>query len=171
MQWNNKYFGCCIAIKREVQSMLYEVMNQRRCWGAASKQSFDVSWQVQERYMQDGNDRLKLLVLLCSEDDDKLQRAAAGALAMLTAAHKKLCTKMTVVVRTFMPGLFQTSLSYHCIYCNFVWCQFIWFKRSVLSWTFRTTLTNIMLNCKSFIIRDNIYNTVWLMLSLSLSVL
>ena len=39
------------------------------------------------------------MVLLCGEDDDKLQNAAAGALAMLTGAHKKLCFKMTEVVR------------------------------------------------------------------------
>lgn len=39
------------------------------------------------------------MVLLCGEDDDKVQNAAAGALAMLTAAHKKLCFKMTQVVR------------------------------------------------------------------------
>lgn len=39
------------------------------------------------------------MVLLCGEDDDKVQNAAAGALAMLTAAHKKLCLKMTQVVR------------------------------------------------------------------------
>lgn len=42
---------------------------------------------------------MKLLVLLCGEDDEDLQIAAAGALAMLTAAQKKLCTKLTKVVR------------------------------------------------------------------------
>lgn len=41
-------------------------------------------------------------MLLCGEDDDKLQIAAAGALAMITAAEKKLCTKMTLVVRSAM---------------------------------------------------------------------
>lgn len=41
---------------------------------------------------------MKLLVLLCGEDDDSLQIAAAGALAMLTAVQKKLCTKLTKVV-------------------------------------------------------------------------
>lgn len=34
--------------------------------------------QVQERFLADGNDRLKLLVLLCGEDDEKVQNAAAG---------------------------------------------------------------------------------------------
>lgn len=54
--------------------------------------------QVQDRYLEDGNDKLKLLVLLCSEDDEKLQRAAAGALAMLTSAQKKIADKITKVV-------------------------------------------------------------------------
>lgn len=43
---------------------------------------------------------MKLLVLLCGEDDEKLQIAAAGGLAMITAAEKKLCVKMTKVVCT-----------------------------------------------------------------------
>lgn len=66
---------------------------KQECWFS----TFFVS-QVQERYLQDGNDKLKLLVLLCGEDDDSLQTAAAGALAMLTAAEKKLCSKLTKVV-------------------------------------------------------------------------
>uniref|UniRef100_A0A8C7FAJ3 Unc-45 myosin chaperone B n=1 Tax=Oncorhynchus kisutch TaxID=8019 RepID=A0A8C7FAJ3_ONCKI len=61
--------------------------------------------EVQDRYLEDGNDRLKLLVLMCAEDDEKLQRAAAGALAMLTAAQKKLCTKMTLVTLQWMEFL------------------------------------------------------------------
>jgi hypothetical protein len=67
-------------------------------WGAFCSEPFTCLPQVQERFLADGNDRLKLVVLLCGEDDDKLQSAAAGALAMLTAAHKKLCLKMTQVV-------------------------------------------------------------------------
>lgn len=55
-------------------------------------------FKVQDRYLDDGNDKMKLLVLLCGEDDDSLQIAAAGALAMLTAVQKKLCTKLTKVV-------------------------------------------------------------------------
>ncbi|KAG9329112.1 hypothetical protein JZ751_007616 [Albula glossodonta] len=66
--------------------------------------------EVQERYLEDGNDKLKLLVLLCSEDDDKLQRAAAGALAMLTAAEKKLCTKITLVTAQWLEILQRLCL-------------------------------------------------------------
>ncbi|XP_020509292.1 protein unc-45 homolog B [Labrus bergylta] len=65
---------------------------------------------VQERYLEDGNDRLKLLVLLCGEDDEKLQVAAAGALAMLTASEKKLCTKLTVVTTQWMEILQRLCL-------------------------------------------------------------
>ena len=50
------------------------------------------------------------MVLLCGEDDDKVQNAAAGALAMLTAAHKKLCLKMTQVVRAGPGGSKGTAL-------------------------------------------------------------
>lgn len=57
-------------------------------------------FQVQARYLEDGNDKLKLLILLCGEDDEKLQIAAAGGLAMITASEKKICTKMTRVVCT-----------------------------------------------------------------------
>lgn len=59
--------------------------------------------QVQERFTAEGNDRLKLVVLLCGEDDDKVQNAAAGALAMLTAAHKSLCHKLPQVVTLIAP--------------------------------------------------------------------
>lgn len=58
--------------------------------------------EVQQRYMADGNDKMKLLVLLCGEDEEDLQIAAAGALAMLTAAQKKLCTKLTLVTTQWL---------------------------------------------------------------------
>ncbi|KDR23225.1 Unc-45-like protein A, partial [Zootermopsis nevadensis] len=40
------------------------------------------------------NDRTKLLVLLCSEDDEETNMAAAGALAVLTSASTKACKKV-----------------------------------------------------------------------------
>uniref|UniRef100_A0AAQ4Q9L4 Unc-45 myosin chaperone A n=1 Tax=Gasterosteus aculeatus aculeatus TaxID=481459 RepID=A0AAQ4Q9L4_GASAC len=43
---------------------------------------------VQKLYLATGNDRLKLLVLYSGEDDERLRKAAAGTLAMLTAEHK-----------------------------------------------------------------------------------
>uniref|UniRef100_A0A8C2B0R8 Protein unc-45 homolog B n=1 Tax=Cyprinus carpio TaxID=7962 RepID=A0A8C2B0R8_CYPCA len=46
---------------------------------------------VQDRYLEDGNDKLKLLVLLCGEDDVQLQRAAAGALFHWLEIIQRLC--------------------------------------------------------------------------------
>lgn len=75
-------------------------------WNAGTSEKSEkcliFSWPVQKRYLEDGNDKLKLLILLCGEDDEKLQiaEAAAGGLAMITAAEKKLCVKMTKVVCT-----------------------------------------------------------------------
>lgn len=84
-----------------------------------------IVFQVQDRYLEDGNDKLKLLVLLCGEDDDKLQMAAAGGLAMLTAIQKKICTKLTKVVCResdlycqvgFQTQLFNSVLLYVYLY-------------------------------------------------------
>ncbi|KAJ8247254.1 hypothetical protein COCON_G00234210 [Conger conger] len=84
----------------DIENYMFEEHDQIRQAATECMCNLVVCKEVQERYMEDGNDKLKLLVLLCSEDDDKLQRAAAGALAMLTAAQKKLCTKITLVVFT-----------------------------------------------------------------------
>ena len=53
--------------------------------------------QVRKRFHGE-NDRLKLLFLLCGEEDIALVRAASGAVAMLTAdLDKELCHKLTTV--------------------------------------------------------------------------
>uniref|UniRef100_H3D3P0 Unc-45 myosin chaperone A n=1 Tax=Tetraodon nigroviridis TaxID=99883 RepID=H3D3P0_TETNG len=41
-----------------------------------------------------GNDRLKLLVLYSGEEDERLRKAAAGTLAMLTAEQPELCARI-----------------------------------------------------------------------------
>ncbi|XP_029295679.1 protein unc-45 homolog B-like isoform X1 [Cottoperca gobio] len=66
--------------------------------------------EVQERYLADGNDKLKLLVLLCGEDDENIQVPAAGALAMLTATQKKICTKLTLVTTQWLEILQRLCL-------------------------------------------------------------
>lgn len=76
--------------------------------------------------MQDGNDKLKLLVLLCGEDEDNLQIAAAGGLAMLTGVQKKLCTKLTLVVSTQLFIITDYYFTYYCSalsYCTYVWVE------------------------------------------------
>ncbi|OWK15204.1 hypothetical protein Celaphus_00000701 [Cervus elaphus hippelaphus] len=83
----------------DIENYMFENHDQLRQAATECMCNMVVNTEVQERFLADGNDRLKLVVLLCGEDDDKVQNAAAGALAMLTAAHKKLCFKMTEVGR------------------------------------------------------------------------
>lgn len=40
------------------------------------------------------NDRVKFLALLCEEEDEDTAKAAAGALAIMTSASKKICERM-----------------------------------------------------------------------------
>uniref|UniRef100_A0A665VEQ6 UNC-45/Cro1/She4 central domain-containing protein n=1 Tax=Echeneis naucrates TaxID=173247 RepID=A0A665VEQ6_ECHNA len=54
-----------------------------------------LSTEVQKLYLATGNDRLKLLVLYSGEEDERLRKAAAGTLAMLTAEQPELCTRIT----------------------------------------------------------------------------
>lgn len=56
--------------------------------------------QVQKLYLATGNDRLKLLVLYSGEEDERLRKAAAGTLAMLTAEQPELCARIPGTVST-----------------------------------------------------------------------
>ncbi|KAK5902486.1 hypothetical protein CesoFtcFv8_007732 [Champsocephalus esox] len=53
-----------------------------------------LSTEVQKLYLATGNDRLKLLVLYSGEDDERLRKAAAGTLAMLTSEQPELCARI-----------------------------------------------------------------------------
>ncbi|XP_039664957.1 protein unc-45 homolog A [Perca fluviatilis] len=53
-----------------------------------------LSPEVQTLYLATGNDRLKLLVLYSGEEDERLRKAAAGTLAMLTAEQPELCARI-----------------------------------------------------------------------------
>ncbi|CAL8296897.1 protein unc-45 homolog B [Gadus morhua] len=94
----------------EIENYMFEDHEQIRRAATECMCNLVSCKEVQERYLQDGNDKMKLLVLLCGEDDDVLQIAAAGALAMLTAAKKKLCTKMTVVSTQWLEILQRLCL-------------------------------------------------------------
>ena len=54
--------------------------------------------QVQELFLAKESDRLKLLVLYCGEEDERLRRAAAGGLAMLAAEQPEICTRIPETV-------------------------------------------------------------------------
>uniref|UniRef100_U3IJF0 Protein unc-45 homolog B n=1 Tax=Anas platyrhynchos platyrhynchos TaxID=8840 RepID=U3IJF0_ANAPP len=94
----------------DIENYMFENHDQLRQAATECMCNLVVNKEVQERFVADGNDRLKLVVLLCGEDDEKVQRAAAGALAMLTAAQKKLCSKMTEVTTQWLEILQRLCL-------------------------------------------------------------
>uniref|UniRef100_A0A8B9E8R4 Unc-45 myosin chaperone A n=1 Tax=Anser cygnoides TaxID=8845 RepID=A0A8B9E8R4_ANSCY len=57
-----------------------------------------MSKEVQELFLAEGSDRLKLMVLYSGEEDEKLRRAASGTLAMLTVLHPPICKRIPQVV-------------------------------------------------------------------------
>uniref|UniRef100_A0A8C4P6Z5 Unc-45 myosin chaperone A n=1 Tax=Dromaius novaehollandiae TaxID=8790 RepID=A0A8C4P6Z5_DRONO len=63
-----------------------------------------MSKEVQELFLAEGSDRLKLMVLYSGEEDEKLRRAASGTLAMLTALHPPICKRIPQVVSAWQRG-------------------------------------------------------------------
>ncbi|XP_054449235.1 protein unc-45 homolog B [Pteronotus mesoamericanus] len=94
----------------DIENYMFENHDQLRQAATECMCNMVLNKEVQERFVADGNDRLKLLVLLCGEDDGKVQNAAAGALAMLTAAQKQLCLKMTQVTTQWLEILQRLCL-------------------------------------------------------------
>nr|XP_046243169.1 protein unc-45 homolog B isoform X2 [Scatophagus argus] len=94
----------------DIENYMFEENDQIRQAATECMCNLVTCKEVQQRYLEDGNDKLKLLVLLCGEDDEKLQTAAAGALAMLTAVQKNLCTKLTKVTAQWLEILQRLCL-------------------------------------------------------------
>ncbi|KAF3695874.1 Protein unc-45 -like protein B [Channa argus] len=94
----------------EIENYMFEENDQIRRAATECMCNLVTCKEVHDRYLEDGNDKLKLLVLLSGEDDEKLQIAAAGGLAMITAAQKKLCTKMTHVTAQWLEILQRLCL-------------------------------------------------------------
>uniref|UniRef100_A0A3Q1AMS4 Protein unc-45 homolog B n=1 Tax=Amphiprion ocellaris TaxID=80972 RepID=A0A3Q1AMS4_AMPOC len=94
----------------EIENYMFEEHDQIRQAATECMCNLVTCKEVQDRYLEDGNDKLKLLVLLCGEDDESLQIAAAGALAMITASQKKLCTKLTRVTTQWLEILQRLCL-------------------------------------------------------------
>ncbi|XP_069778180.1 protein unc-45 homolog B isoform X3 [Narcine bancroftii] len=94
----------------EIECYMFEEHDQIRQAATECMCNMVVSKEVQERFIAEGNDRLKLMMLLCGEDDVKLQRAAAGALATLTTNCKELCHKLTTVTAQWLEILQRLCL-------------------------------------------------------------
>ncbi|XP_077452285.1 protein unc-45 homolog A [Stigmatopora argus] len=70
-----------------------------------------LSTEVQKLFLSTGSDRLKLLVLYCGEDDERLRKAAAGTLAMLTAEQPELCAHIITTTTHWLEILQALLLS------------------------------------------------------------
>jgi len=51
-------------------------------------------FQMVQIMESDSHERVKMLVLLCAEEDDATRKAAAGGLAMLTSKSEKISKKI-----------------------------------------------------------------------------
>ena len=61
---------------------------------------------------KDGNDRLKLAILLLAEEDEKTRFASAGALAILTSGNEDICKKIHTKVRYLCVQFVKRACSY-----------------------------------------------------------
>uniref|UniRef100_UPI00358FD432 protein unc-45 homolog B-like n=1 Tax=Myxine glutinosa TaxID=7769 RepID=UPI00358FD432 len=93
-----------------IENYMFEEHEQIRQAATECMCNLVLNSQVQELYVADGNDRLKLLVLYSGEEDEALARAASGALAMLTASRVELCTKMTTVTTQWLDIVQRLAL-------------------------------------------------------------
>uniref|UniRef100_A0A4W3I3Z4 Protein unc-45 homolog B n=1 Tax=Callorhinchus milii TaxID=7868 RepID=A0A4W3I3Z4_CALMI len=94
----------------DIENYMFEDHDQIRLAATECMCNMVICKEAQERFVPEGNDRMKLLVLLCGEDDVKLQRAAAGAIAMLTSSRKELCFRMTTSTTQWLEILQRLCL-------------------------------------------------------------
>ncbi|XP_041746664.1 protein unc-45 homolog A [Coregonus clupeaformis] len=78
----------------KVEGYMFEEHDLVRAAATECMCNLVLSIEVQQLYVATGNDRLKLLVLYCGEEDERLRKAAAGTLAMLTAEQPELCARI-----------------------------------------------------------------------------
>lgn len=64
-----------------------------------------VKWFEDEKY-----DRLKLMNLLCAEDNEKTRLAAAGALAIMCSASEKICKRIRNCCKSWLQNLSYIAL-------------------------------------------------------------
>ncbi|XP_069481295.1 protein unc-45 homolog A [Ambystoma mexicanum] len=77
-----------------IEGYMFEEHDMIRLAATECMCNMAMSKEVQELFLAEGSDRLKLMVLYSGEDDEKLRRAASGALAMLTSLMPELCERI-----------------------------------------------------------------------------
>ncbi|KAL8197327.1 UNVERIFIED_CONTAM: Protein unc-45 A [Gekko kuhli] len=77
-----------------VEGYMFEEHEMIRLAATECMCNLALSPEVAELFLAEGSDRLKLLVLYSGEEDERLQRAAAGTLAVLTSLLPQICTRI-----------------------------------------------------------------------------
>ncbi|XP_004852859.1 protein unc-45 homolog A isoform X1 [Heterocephalus glaber] len=94
-----------------IESYMFEEHEMLRRAATECMCNLALSKEVQDLFEAQGSDRLKLLVLYSGEDDELLQRAAAGGLAMLTSMRPSLCSRIPQVTTHWLEILQALLLS------------------------------------------------------------
>uniref|UniRef100_A0A6Q2XL17 Protein unc-45 homolog B n=1 Tax=Esox lucius TaxID=8010 RepID=A0A6Q2XL17_ESOLU len=95
----------------KVEGYMFEEHDLVRAAATECMCNLVLSAEVQKLYVATGNDRLKLLVLYSGEEDERLRKAAAGTLAMLTAEQPELCARIPGTTSHWMEILQALLLS------------------------------------------------------------
>lgn len=78
----------------KVEGYMFEEHDLVRAAATECMCNLILSPEVQNLYLATDSDRLKLLVLYTGEDDERLRKAAAGTLALLTGEKPELCARI-----------------------------------------------------------------------------
>ncbi|CAK6972616.1 protein unc-45 homolog A [Scomber scombrus] len=93
----------------KIEGYMFEEHNLVRASATECMCNLVLSTEVQKLYLATGNDRLKLLVLFSGEEDERLRKAAAGTLAMLTTEQPELCPRIPDTTTQWLE-IFQALL-------------------------------------------------------------
>nr|CAB3267510.1 protein unc-45 homolog B-like [Phallusia mammillata] len=94
----------------EVESYMLEDHEYLRRSGTELFCNLCMCQEMVEIMEQESHERVKIFVLLCSEDDEATRKAAAGGLAMLTAKSEKICRKIRETSKSWLENLSIVSL-------------------------------------------------------------
>ncbi|XP_069840305.1 protein unc-45 homolog A [Dendropsophus ebraccatus] len=94
-----------------IEGYMFEEHEMIRVAATECMCNLSMSKEVQDLFMVEGSDRLKLVVLYCGEDDERLRRAAAGTLAMLTSLEPKICQRVPQATAHWLEILQSLLLS------------------------------------------------------------
>ncbi|KAK1788896.1 hypothetical protein P4O66_015812 [Electrophorus voltai] len=95
----------------KVEGYMFEENDLVRAAATECMCNLVLSPEVQKLYLATDSDRLKLLVLYSGEDDERLRKAAAGTLAVLTGDMPELCTRIPSTTSHWMEILQALLLS------------------------------------------------------------